>query len=157
MGTGSPLNTYRPPPPVPGDFYPLVSSSPAYHTPCLDLSLTSDCRATLVILQHCAIVDSQTLEIAAPLQYRSPTASKVLSTASKHQRLEVPELIDIVLQDRRFHLSKYATYNRFSFRVYRRTDPSDKSMIVKDGYQWRKYEQKVTRIGYYLHACCVLV
>ncbi|XP_024996505.1 probable WRKY transcription factor 40 [Cynara cardunculus var. scolymus] len=31
-------------------------------------------------------------------------------------------------------------------RVYRRTDdPSDKSMVVKDGYQWRKYGQKVTR------------
>ncbi|KAI7752517.1 hypothetical protein M8C21_015868, partial [Ambrosia artemisiifolia] len=30
-------------------------------------------------------------------------------------------------------------------RVYRRTDPSDKSMVVKDGYQWKKYGQKVTR------------
>ncbi|XXG58892.1 hypothetical protein AAC387_Pa04g1081 [Persea americana] len=26
-----------------------------------------------------------------------------------------------------------------------RTDPSDSSMVVKDGYQWRKYGQKVTR------------
>ncbi|KAK1430762.1 hypothetical protein QVD17_13748 [Tagetes erecta] len=30
-------------------------------------------------------------------------------------------------------------------RVYRRTDPFDKSMVVKDGYEWRKYGQKVTR------------
>lgn len=30
-------------------------------------------------------------------------------------------------------------------RVYVRTDPSDSSMVVKDGYQWRKYGQKVTR------------
>lgn len=30
-------------------------------------------------------------------------------------------------------------------RVYTRTDPSDKSLVVKDGYQWRKYGQKVTR------------
>ncbi|XP_024996503.1 probable WRKY transcription factor 40 isoform X2 [Cynara cardunculus var. scolymus] len=31
-------------------------------------------------------------------------------------------------------------------RVYRRIDDlSDKSMVVKDGYQWRKYGQKVTR------------
>lgn len=26
-----------------------------------------------------------------------------------------------------------------------RTDPSDSSLVVKDGYQWRKYGQKVTR------------
>ncbi|KAI3692249.1 hypothetical protein L6452_32062 [Arctium lappa] len=31
-------------------------------------------------------------------------------------------------------------------RVYRRIDdPSDKNMVVKDGYHWRKYGQKVTR------------
>ncbi|XP_076937538.1 putative WRKY transcription factor 40 [Bidens hawaiensis] len=29
--------------------------------------------------------------------------------------------------------------------VYVRIDPSDKSLVVKDGYQWRKYGQKVTR------------
>ncbi|XP_042431618.1 WRKY transcription factor WRKY28-like [Zingiber officinale] len=28
---------------------------------------------------------------------------------------------------------------------YVRTDPSDSSLVVKDGYQWRKYGQKVTR------------
>ncbi|KAI3454017.1 hypothetical protein Pfo_010680 [Paulownia fortunei] len=30
-------------------------------------------------------------------------------------------------------------------RVYVRIDPSDTSLVVKDGYQWRKYGQKVTR------------
>ncbi|KAL6334509.1 hypothetical protein AAG906_016062 [Vitis piasezkii] len=30
-------------------------------------------------------------------------------------------------------------------RVYTRTDASDTSLVVKDGYQWRKYGQKVTR------------
>ncbi|GMJ15837.1 WRKY DNA-binding protein 40 [Hibiscus trionum] len=30
-------------------------------------------------------------------------------------------------------------------RVHVRTNPSDTSLIVRDGYQWRKYGQKVTR------------
>ncbi|XP_039053874.1 probable WRKY transcription factor 40 [Hibiscus syriacus] len=30
-------------------------------------------------------------------------------------------------------------------RAYVRTDASDTSLVVKDGYQWRKYGQKVTR------------
>ncbi|KAJ9167662.1 hypothetical protein P3X46_019276 [Hevea brasiliensis] len=30
-------------------------------------------------------------------------------------------------------------------RVFLRTNPSDTSLVVKDGYQWRKYGQKVTR------------
>ncbi|KAH7841312.1 hypothetical protein Vadar_028242 [Vaccinium darrowii] len=30
-------------------------------------------------------------------------------------------------------------------RVYVRTDPSDTTLVVRDGYQWRKYGQKVTR------------
>ncbi|PIN04849.1 hypothetical protein CDL12_22613 [Handroanthus impetiginosus] len=30
-------------------------------------------------------------------------------------------------------------------RVHVRIDPSDTSLVVKDGYQWRKYGQKVTR------------
>nr|CAD1825655.1 unnamed protein product [Ananas comosus var. bracteatus] len=30
-------------------------------------------------------------------------------------------------------------------KVYVRTDPADSSLVVKDGYQWRKYGQKVTR------------
>ncbi|CAA3005960.1 probable WRKY transcription factor 40 [Olea europaea subsp. europaea] len=30
-------------------------------------------------------------------------------------------------------------------RVYLRTEASDVSLVVKDGYQWRKYGQKVTR------------
>ncbi|XP_010532081.1 PREDICTED: probable WRKY transcription factor 40 [Tarenaya hassleriana] len=30
-------------------------------------------------------------------------------------------------------------------RVYYKTEVSDRSLVVKDGYQWRKYGQKVTR------------
>ncbi|KAG9456295.1 hypothetical protein H6P81_000803 [Aristolochia fimbriata] len=30
-------------------------------------------------------------------------------------------------------------------KLYVRTDPSDTTLVVKDGYQWRKYGQKVTR------------
>ncbi|KAL9265040.1 putative WRKY transcription factor 40 [Drosera capensis] len=30
-------------------------------------------------------------------------------------------------------------------RVFFRTEPSDTSLIIKDGYQWKKYGQKVTR------------
>ncbi|KAI3754101.1 hypothetical protein L2E82_26241 [Cichorium intybus] len=100
MGTGSPLNTYGPPPTVPGDFYPLVSSSPAYRN---------------------AILPSFVRVLSCNRKSNTPRNLFLVN------RYQVPELIDIVLQ------------------------------IVKDGYQWRKYEQKVTRIGYYLHACCVLV
>ncbi|KAK8597425.1 hypothetical protein V6N13_094837 [Hibiscus sabdariffa] len=32
-----------------------------------------------------------------------------------------------------------------SSHVYVKTDPRDKSLIVRDGYQWRKYGQKVTK------------
>ncbi|XP_077222834.1 putative WRKY transcription factor 40 [Tasmannia lanceolata] len=32
-----------------------------------------------------------------------------------------------------------------TFKAYLRIDPSDKSLVFKDGYQWRKYGQKVTR------------
>ncbi|KAI3503549.1 hypothetical protein L1887_31993 [Cichorium endivia] len=84
MGTGSPLNTYASPPPVPGDFYPLVPS---------------------------------------------------------HQHT-VPELIDIVLQDRRFHLSKYATYNMFSFR---------------DSKRWISVEKVQTESDQKLGTICMLV
>ncbi|KAL0904653.1 hypothetical protein M5K25_026782 [Dendrobium thyrsiflorum] len=31
------------------------------------------------------------------------------------------------------------------WKLYARTDPSDSSLVVRDGYQWRKYGQKVTR------------
>uniref|UniRef100_I1KVM2 WRKY transcription factor 56 n=1 Tax=Glycine max TaxID=3847 RepID=I1KVM2_SOYBN len=37
-------------------------------------------------------------------------------------------------------------------RVYVRTESSDTSLIVKDGYQWRKYGQKVTRDNPYPRA-----
>ncbi|PKA65486.1 putative WRKY transcription factor 40 [Apostasia shenzhenica] len=30
-------------------------------------------------------------------------------------------------------------------KICARTDPSDSTLVVKDGYQWRKYGQKVTR------------
>ncbi|XP_074570918.1 putative WRKY transcription factor 40 [Curcuma longa] len=32
-----------------------------------------------------------------------------------------------------------------TFKICVRTDPTDSSIVVKDGYQWRKYGQKVTR------------
>ncbi|KAK7270622.1 hypothetical protein RJT34_25924 [Clitoria ternatea] len=40
---------------------------------------------------------------------------------------------------------KEETIKAKTSRVYVRTEPSDTSLIVKDGYQWRKYGQKVTR------------
>ncbi|KAI3522633.1 hypothetical protein L1887_00568 [Cichorium endivia] len=146
MGTGSPLNTYAPPPPVPGDFYLLVPSSPAYRTPCLDLSLTSDCRA---------IIDSQTLEIAAPLQYRSPITSMVLSTASKHQRSDSTisiTMIDVFPLHRRKLIDPLALnpfgclyqplppFFAIEDSIYQNMLPTTDSLleIVKDEYQWRK-------------------
>ncbi|KAK4269472.1 hypothetical protein QN277_022626 [Acacia crassicarpa] len=41
--------------------------------------------------------------------------------------------------------SKEATNKAKVSKAYVRTESSDTSLIVKDGYQWRKYGQKVTR------------
>ncbi|KAJ7962757.1 WRKY transcription factor [Quillaja saponaria] len=40
---------------------------------------------------------------------------------------------------------KEETVKAIISRVYVRTEASEKTLIVKDGYQWRKYGQKVTR------------
>ncbi|KAJ7951983.1 WRKY transcription factor [Quillaja saponaria] len=42
-------------------------------------------------------------------------------------------------------VSKEETIKAKISRAYVRAEASDKSLIVKDGYQWRKYGQKVTR------------
>ncbi|XP_076959195.1 putative WRKY transcription factor 40 [Bidens hawaiensis] len=43
------------------------------------------------------------------------------------------------------HQASLKRQNNGISQVYRRTDPSEKSMVVEDGYQWRKYGQKVTK------------
>nr|XP_043630860.1 probable WRKY transcription factor 40 [Erigeron canadensis] len=47
--------------------------------------------------------------------------------------------------DQFHHLGSMKRTNNGIRKLYRQADPSDKSMVVKDGYQWRKYGQKVTR------------
>ncbi|KAF3777967.1 WRKY transcription factor 18 [Nymphaea thermarum] len=45
----------------------------------------------------------------------------------------------------REELSSGSVATNLITRVHVKTDPSDNSLVVKDGYQWRKYGQKVTK------------
>ncbi|GFQ07473.1 probable WRKY transcription factor 40 [Phtheirospermum japonicum] len=47
--------------------------------------------------------------------------------------------------DQEWSLDRPKEFKSNVSRVHVRIDPSDTSLVVKDGYQWRKYGQKVTR------------
>lgn len=96
--------------------------------------------------------------------------TKLLTVVSENYKATKTKLADLVLmqknnnsntttrkrmaEDEIFSSTYYVggdSYKRFKeiktdvSRVLVRADPSNKSLVVKDGYQWRKYGQKVTR------------
>ncbi|WOH03787.1 hypothetical protein DCAR_0623187 [Daucus carota subsp. sativus] len=91
--------------------------------------------------------------------------TKLLTVVCENYKTTQTQLADLVMQkndnnrkrvaeDDIFPTNYYVegdSYKRFKeiktdvSRVLVRADPSNKSLVVKDGYQWRKYGQKVTR------------
>ncbi|KAK6911071.1 WRKY domain [Dillenia turbinata] len=68
-----------------------------------------------------------------------------LSNCSKNNKEANANSDSISTDDDSMKKTRAETIKSKISRVYVRTDPSDTSLVVKDGYQWRKYGQKVTR------------
>ncbi|KAG0470780.1 hypothetical protein HPP92_017480 [Vanilla planifolia] len=77
---------------------------------------------------------------------RAPPSKRGTASPAIERKRESPDSdcpVDDSSEDsyKRFRVDSKSIISRISFR----TDPSETSLVVKDGYQWRKYGQKVTR------------
>ncbi|GMH15891.1 hypothetical protein Nepgr_017732 [Nepenthes gracilis] len=67
------------------------------------------------------------------------------SNGSSNNNLPLSEKSESSSTEEDFKPREESIFKAKISRVYARTDASDTTLIVKDGYQWRKYGQKVTK------------
>lgn len=71
------------------------------------------------------------------MEYITKKRKSHSTSSDEHSCMKLPITTDLE-QTSNIHKTKVS-------RLYFKTQPSDSSLVVKDGYQWRKYGQKVTR------------
>ncbi|KAK1385687.1 WRKY domain-containing protein [Heracleum sosnowskyi] len=120
------------------------------------------------VLKPAAVSHKQTDHLVEELNRmntENERLTKLLTAVTENYKATQTQLEDLVMQnnnttrkrmaeDEIFPSNYYVegdSFKRFKeiktdvSRVLVRADPSNKSLVVKDGYQWRKYGQKVTR------------
>ncbi|KAK8654919.1 hypothetical protein V6N13_107515 [Hibiscus sabdariffa] len=92
-----------------------------------------------VLSRHCKDLQSKFIELVVTSNMENESsASKKRKAQFEHHTDSSSSEEDSFKKPREYIHTKIST-------AYVRANPSDNSLIVKDGYQWRKYGQKVTK------------